>query len=110
MESIDPNQTIAEYASSVGVSEKLVKDTIKLGRLPVVTFAAGGIATPADAAMMMKLGLDGVFVGSGIFKSSNPEARAGAIVSAVINFHSPKVLAEVSENIGQCMESLNLNY
>ena len=77
---------------------ELVKQVAETGRLPVVNFAAGGVATPADAALMMQLGMDGVFVGSGIFKSDHPEKRARAIVQAVAQFNNPKVLAEVSEN------------
>lgn len=82
---------------------KLVKET---GRLPVVNFAAGGIATPADAALMMQLGCDGVFVGSGIFKSDNPKKRAKAIVEAVAYFNDAKLIARVSEGLGECMESI----
>merc|ERR1711920_1006298 len=76
---------------------ELVRHVAENGKLPVVNFAAGGVATPADAALMMQLGMDGVFVGSGIFKSQNPEARAAAIVKAVANYNDPKVLARVSE-------------
>lgn len=79
------------------------------GKLPVVNFAAGGIATPADAALMMQLGAEGVFVGSGIFKSDNPEKRASAIVKAVTNFDDPKILAEISEDIGKAMVGINEN-
>jgi len=78
-------------------------ETRKLGRLPVVNFAAGGIATPADAALMMQLGVDGVFVGSGIFKSGNPARRAAAIVKATTHYNDPKILAEVSRNLGEAM-------
>ncbi|MBF8983709.1 pyridoxal 5'-phosphate synthase lyase subunit PdxS [Lutibacter sp. B2] len=78
------------------------------GKLPVVNFAAGGVATPADAAMMMQLGCDGVFVGSGIFKSGDPRKRASAIVKAVTNFNDPKILAEVSENLGEAMVGINV--
>merc|ERR1712025_1557017 len=78
-----------------------------MGRLPVVNFAARGVATPADAALRMQLGVYGVFVGSGIFKSSNPEKRARAIVKAVTHFNDPKVLAEVSEDIGEAMTGIN---
>lgn len=81
----------------------LVKEVAKTGKLPVVNFAAGGVATPADAALMMQLGMDGVFVGSGIFKSGNPEQRAKAIVQAVAHFKDPKVLAEVSTGLGVAM-------
>jgi len=81
----------------------------KLGRLPVVNFAAGGIATPADAALMMQLGVEGVFVGSGIFKSSNPEARARAIVRATTHYMDPGVIAEVSKNLGEAMPGLDIS-
>jgi pyridoxal 5'-phosphate synthase pdxS subunit len=86
---------------------ELVKETATLGRLPVVNFAAGGVATPADAALMMQLGCDGVFVGSGIFKSGDAAKRAKAIVQAVTHFKDPKVLAEVSEDIGDAMVGLS---
>lgn len=79
------------------------------GKLPVVNFAAGGIATPADAALMMQLGAEGVFVGSGIFKSGDPEKRAQAIVKAVTNYNDPKILAEVSSNLGEAMVGINEN-
>jgi len=86
----------------------LVEYVHENGSLPVVNFAAGGIATPADAAMMMQLGCDGVFVGSGIFKSGDPRKRAAAIVKAVTNFNDPKILAEVSENLGEAMVGINV--
>ncbi|HLB46763.1 MAG TPA: pyridoxal 5'-phosphate synthase lyase subunit PdxS, partial [Anaerolineales bacterium] len=82
---------------------ELVKETKELGRLPVVNFAAGGLATPADAALMMQIGVDGVFVGSGIFKSGNPAKRAKAIVEATTHFRDPKIIAEVSRNLGEPM-------
>jgi pyridoxal 5'-phosphate synthase pdxS subunit len=82
---------------------ELVMEVHRTGKLPVVNFAAGGVATPADAALMMQLGADGVFVGSGIFKSSNPEARAKAIVKAVTHYKDPKIIAEVSKNLGEAM-------
>merc|ERR1719194_44134 len=91
------------YAKEIQAPLSLVKKTKELGRLPVVNFAAGGVATPADAALMMQLGVDGVFVGSGIFKSTNPEARARAIVQAVTHYNNPKVLAKVSSNLGAPM-------
>ncbi len=87
----------------------LLNETLKLGRLTVVNFAAGGIATPADAAMMMQLGCDGVFVGSGIFKSGDPVRRAHAIVEAVTHFNDPKKLAEVSENLGEAMVGIEID-
>jgi len=95
------------YAKQLGASYELVKRTADLGRLPVVNFAAGGIATPADAAMLMQLGVDGGFVGSGIFKSSNPAKRAKAIVQAVTHYNDPKILAEVSEDLGEAMVGIN---
>lgn len=95
------------YAKEIGAPYHLLKDTVELGRLPVVNFAAGGIATPADAAMMMQLGMDGVFVGSGIFKSGDPVKRARAIVQATTHYNNPEVLAEVSENLGVPMVGIN---
>jgi pyridoxal 5'-phosphate synthase pdxS subunit len=91
----------------MGVSMDLIKYVHKNKKLPVVNFAAGGIATPADAALMMQLGAEGVFVGSGIFKSNNPEKRAEAIVKAVTNYNNPKILAEVSEDLGEAMVGIN---
>merc|ERR1712242_241666 len=87
----------------------LVMKTKELGRLPVVNFAAGGVATPADAALMMQMGVDGVFVGSGIFKSDNPVKRANAIVQAVAHYNDPKVLAEVSSDLGCPMVGIDCN-
>ena len=86
---------------------ELVKEVAASGKLPVVNFAAGGVATPADAALMMQLGMDGVFVGSGIFKSHNPEARAKAIVKAVTHYNDPKVLMEVSTGLGPAMVGIS---
>jgi len=97
------------FAKEHGAPLGLVQETKKLGRLPVVNFAAGGVATPADAALCMQLGVDGVFVGSGIFKSEDPEKRARAIVKAVTHFRNPQVLAEVSENIGEAMTGINMD-
>ena len=94
---------IACYSELNAIDAYLLEETIKLKRLPVVTFAAGGIATPADAALMMQLGVDGIFVGSGIFKSENPLAMAKAVVSATHNFKNPHILAEISQNIGHTM-------
>src|SRR5665213_3378894 len=85
-----------------------LRQTAELGRLPVVNFAAGGVATPADAALMMQLGCDGVFVGSGIFKSGDPAPRARAIVQAVTHFRDPKILAEVSRGLGKAMASKDI--
>nr|BAJ98399.1 predicted protein [Hordeum vulgare subsp. vulgare] len=95
------------YAKEIGAPYHLVKETARLGRLPVVNFAAGGVATPADAALMMQLGMDGVFVGSGIFKSGDPAKRARAIVRAVTHYKDPAVLAEVSEDLGEAMVGIN---
>ena len=95
-------------AKEIGAPFDLLKETAQLGRLPVVNFAAGGVATPADAALMMQLGCDGVFVGSGIFKSGDARKRAKAIVQAVTHFRDAKVLAEVSENLGEAMVGLNV--
>jgi pyridoxal 5'-phosphate synthase pdxS subunit len=97
------------YSKNLGAPYSLVKETASLGRLPVVNFAAGGVATPADAALMMQLGVDGVFVGSGIFKSGNPAKRARAIVQAVTHFNDPSVLAEVSEDLGEAMVGINID-
>ena len=88
---------------------ELVAQVAATGKLPVVNFAAGGVATPADAALMMQVGMDGVFVGSGIFKSHNPEARARAIVQAVTHYNDPTILAEVSEDLGEPMVGINLD-
>lgn len=95
-------------AKELGVSYELLKYVHENKKLPVVNFAAGGVATPADAALMMQLGCDGVFVGSGIFKSGDPAKRAAAIVKAVTNFDNPKILAEVSEDLGEAMVGINV--
>ena len=97
------------YAKDIQAPYALVKQTAELGRLPVVNFAAGGLATPADAALMMQLGVDGVFVGSGIFKSGNPAARAKAIVQAVTHYNDPYILAEISANLGEAMVGINID-
>ncbi|KAF9376044.1 Pyridoxal 5'-phosphate synthase subunit snz1 [Mortierella sp. AD011] len=97
------------YSKEIQAPYHLLKETAKLGRLPVVNFAAGGVATPADAALMMQLGCDGVFVGSGIFKSGDPAKRARAIVQAVTHYKDPKVLAEVSEDLGEAMVGINIS-
>ncbi|ORX63023.1 pyridoxine biosynthesis protein pyroA [Hesseltinella vesiculosa] len=97
------------YAKDLQAPYHLLKETARLGRLPVVNFAAGGVATPADAALMMQLGCDGVFVGSGIFKSGDPAKRAKAIVMAVTNFNDAKVLADISEDLGEAMVGINLD-
>ena len=95
------------YAKEIRAPVELVRQTKHLGRLPVVNFAAGGVATPADAALMMQLGVDGVFVGSGIFKSGDPARRARAIVQAVTHYNNPKVLAEVSCDLGEPMVGID---
>lgn len=99
---LGPEELMAR-AKEMGAPYELVRQVAREGRLPVVNFAAGGIATPADAALMMQLGADGVFVGSGIFKSANPVARARAIVQAVAHYDDPRVLAEVSRGLGEAM-------
>ena len=96
-----------QAAKDLRVDYQLVKYVADNGRLPVVNFAAGGVATPADAALMMQLGAEGVFVGSGIFKSGNPEKRARAIVQAVTNYNDPKMLVELSEDLGEAMVGIN---
>lgn len=98
-----PDEEVMAFAKQIGAPYELVLETRQLGRLPVVNFAAGGIATPADAALMMQLGMDGVFVGSGIFKSGDPARRAAAIVKAVTHYNEPKILAEISRNLGEPM-------
>ena len=98
---------VYEYAKALQVPVDLAFQVHESGRLPVVNFAAGGVATPADAALMMQLGAEGVFVGSGIFKSGNPEKRAAAIVRAVTDYNDPAVLAEVSEDLGEAMVGIN---
>ncbi len=101
------NDELFNAAKELQVSYELVEYVHKNGRLPVVNFAAGGVATPADAALMMQLGAEGVFVGSGIFKSGNPKKRAEAIVKAVTNFNDKKVLAELSKDLGEAMVGIN---
>ena len=97
------------YAKEIGAPYALVKETAELGRLPVVNFAAGGVATPADAAMMMQLGVDGVFVGSGIFKSGDPPSRARAIVQAVTHYDDPAILADISKGLGEPMVGIGVS-
>jgi pyridoxal 5'-phosphate synthase pdxS subunit len=104
-----PDEELMTYAKEIGAPYELVKETKILGRLPVVNFAAGGIATPADAALMMQIGVDGVFVGSGIFKSGDPARRAKAIVQATTHFDNPEILAEVSENLGEPMVGISVS-
>ena len=108
LKTLDEDELYA-FAKELRAPYDLVKQTADLGRLPVVNFAAGGVATPADAALMMQLGVDGVFVGSGIFKSGNPAKRAKAIVQAVTHFNDPKILAEVSEDLGEPMVGINMD-
>lgn len=98
-----PEEEVMAYAKEIGAPYELVLETRSLGRLPVVNFAAGGIATPADASLMMQLGVDGNFVGSGIFKSGDPAKRAAAIVKATTHYNDPYILAEVSRNLGEPM-------
>eukprot|EP00486_Rosalina_sp_Unknown_P014856 CAMPEP_0201593904 /NCGR_PEP_ID=MMETSP0190_2-20130828/191388_1 /ASSEMBLY_ACC=CAM_ASM_000263 /TAXON_ID=37353 /ORGANISM="Rosalina sp." /LENGTH=282 /DNA_ID=CAMNT_0048053319 /DNA_START=1033 /DNA_END=1881 /DNA_ORIENTATION=+ len=102
LKSMDDDE-IYDYAKTIRAPVELVKITKRLGRLPVVTFAAGGIATPADVMLMMELGCDGVFVGSGIFKSDCPQKRAKAIVHACTYYKNPKIVAKVSEDLGKAM-------
>ncbi len=103
-----PDEEMMAVAKDLGAPYDLVVEARTLGRLPVVNFAAGGIATPADAALMMQLGCDGVFVGSGIFKSTDPARRARAIVDGVAHYNDPAVLARVSEGLGEPMKGLDV--
>ncbi len=103
------DEELMAFAKNNGAPYELVKETKELGRLPVVNFAAGGVATPADAALMMQLGVDGVFVGSGIFKSGDPAKRAAAIVKAVTHYQDASILAEVSKNLGEAMVGRNVS-
>jgi pyridoxal 5'-phosphate synthase pdxS subunit len=103
------DEELMAYAKELGAPYELVKETKELGRMPVVNFAAGGVATPADAALMMQLGVDGVFVGSGIFKSGDPARRAAAIVKAVTHFRDASILAEVSRDLGEPMVGRNVS-
>src|SRR5512137_92924 len=103
-----PQDELMAEAKTMGAPFELVADVHKTGRLPVVNFAAGGVATPADAALMMQLGADGVFVGSGIFKSSNPSARAKAVVKATTHYQDAEVIASVSKGLGEAMTGLDI--
>src|SRR5579884_578996 len=103
-----PEEELMTEAKNLGAPYELVLEVHRTGKLPVVNFAAGGIATPADAALMMQLGADGVFVGSGIFKSSNPAARARAIVQATTHYNNPEIIAEVSAGLGEAMRGLEI--
>ncbi len=104
-----PPEELMSAAKELGAPYELVKEVAETGRLPVVNFAAGGIATPADAALMMQLGLDGVFVGSGIFKSEDPPRRARAIVEATTHYDDPAIIAEVSKGLGKPMRGLEIS-
>lgn len=107
--SVLSEEELYSYAKEIQAPFHLLKETARLKRLPVVNFAAGGIATPADAALMMQLGCDGVFVGSGIFHSDNPAKRARAIVQSVTHYNNPKILAEISEDLGPAMVGLTID-
>jgi len=102
-------EELMAFSKTLGAPFELVKETKELGRMPVVNFAAGGVATPADAALMMQLGVDGVFVGSGIFKSGDPAKRAAAIVKAVTHYTDATILAEISKNLGEPMVGRNVS-
>jgi pyridoxal 5'-phosphate synthase pdxS subunit len=104
-----PDDELMAEAKELGAPYELLVETKKLGRLPVVNFAAGGVATPADAALMMQLGADGVFVGSGIFKSEDPAKRGQAVVQAVTHYRDPKIIAEVSRGLGEPMRGLEIS-
>jgi pyridoxal 5'-phosphate synthase pdxS subunit len=104
-----PEEELMTEAKNLGAPYELVREVAQKGKLPVVNFSAGGVATPADAALMMRLGAEGIFVGSGIFKSGNPLARAKAIVRATTHFEDPNILAEVSRNLGEPMVGINLD-
>jgi pyridoxal 5'-phosphate synthase pdxS subunit len=103
------DEELMAFAKEIGAPYELVKETKQLGRMPVVNFAAGGVATPADAALMMQLGVDGVFVGSGIFKSGDPARRAAAIVKSVTHYQDASILAEVSKDLGEPMVGRNVS-
>jgi pyridoxal 5'-phosphate synthase pdxS subunit len=103
------DEELMSYAKEIGAPYELIKETKELGRMPVVNFAAGGVATPADAALMMQLGVDGVFVGSGIFKSGDPARRAAAIVKAVTHYQDASILADVSKDLGEPMVGRNIS-
>jgi len=103
-----PEEELMAEAKEMGAPFELVKEIHETGKLPVVNFAAGGVATPADAALMMQLGADGVFVGSGVFKSSKPEVMAKAIVKATTHYQDAAIIAEVSKNLGEAMPGLDI--
>ena len=102
-----PDDELTAFAKEIGASIELVREVKRLGRMPVVNFAAGGVATPADAALMMHLGADGVFVGSGIFKSGDPSARGKAVVKAVTHYQDPAAIAEASKGLGEPMVGIS---
>jgi len=104
-----PKEELMTRAKELGAPFELLQDVAQKGKLPVVNFAAGGIATPADAALMMQLGADGVFVGSGIFKSGNPKIMAKAIVEATTHYDNPKIIAQVSEGLGEAMKGIEIS-
>ncbi|NLM52662.1 MAG: pyridoxal 5'-phosphate synthase lyase subunit PdxS [Firmicutes bacterium] len=104
-----PDEELMTFAKNIGAPYELVQEVKRLGRLPVPNLAAGGIATPADAALMMQLGCDGIFVGSGIFKAKDPKARAKAIVEATAHYDDPKVLVEISKGLGEAMPGLDIS-
>ncbi len=104
-----PKEELMSVAKELGAPYHLLLEVAETGKLPVVNFAAGGIATPADAALMMQLGCDGIFVGSGIFKSKDPQARAKAIVAATTHYQDPQILAEISRNLGEAMPGLEIS-
>ena len=104
-----PVEELMSFARDLKAPYELVRFVHEHGKLPVVNFAAGGVATPADAALMMQLGMDGVFVGSGIFKSGNPVQRGQAIVKAVTHYNNPEVLADVSRGLGEAMVGINID-
>ena len=102
-----PDEELTSFARDIGASLELVQEVKRQGRMPVVNFAAGGVATPADAALMMQLGADGVFVGSGIFKSGDPSARGKAVVKAVTHYNDPSAIAEASRGLGEAMVGIS---
>jgi len=104
-----PKEELMTMAKELGAPFELLQEVAENGRLPVVNFAAGGVATPADAALMMQLGADGVFVGSGIFKSGDPQKRAKAIVEATTHYNDPKIIVQVSEGLGEAMKGIEIS-
>jgi pyridoxal 5'-phosphate synthase pdxS subunit len=104
-----PEEEVYSFAKNIAAPLALVQEVWKTGRLPVVNFAAGGIATPADAALMMQLGCDGVFVGSGIFKSGDPTRRAKAVVAATTYYQDAQILAEISKDLGEPMVGIEIS-